>query len=83
MEAPVRDELAGLRQALLEPEKAELRTASSKHGHLDVLRIIPERYCQRFGNVQRFLETFYKDVPDSNHFHSFALTDEDDARQEV
>lgn len=65
-----------LRRAPFEP--GFLRVSIGRYGHLDVLRIDPNRYPSRFKNVQDFLTAFYKDVPSSEHFRSFDLTNADE-----
>ncbi|NNC04507.1 metallophosphoesterase [Corallococcus exiguus] len=65
-----------LQQAWNEPETETnlYRARINGSGHLDVLRLDPDKYPSRFRNVQQFFNEFYADVEPSERFHPFELT---------
>lgn len=64
-----------LRHAMIQPEESTLRTRLSTHGHLEIFQIDPERYLQRFANIQAFLDRFHGK---STSVRRFNLTSEED-----
>ncbi|RKI44820.1 metallophosphoesterase [Corallococcus sp. AB004] len=68
-----------VQQAWNQPESSPLRVRINGSGHLDVLRLAPERYPLRFQNVQRFFDGFYAGTFPPETFRPFQLIQQDDS----